>query len=104
MSIVKFVSLVLCLISTGANGRKLRHRKLVLAEEGTAIEGQYIVVLNEDVKNVDSEAVRLVENSDAAIEKEFDVALKAFTVSGLRDDALTTILNDEGVKFVEEVS
>jgi subtilisin family serine protease len=55
------------------------------------------------VGNVFTKAKRLLDNSGAKLEFEYDTAIKGFAVSGLVAKFLTIILNDDMVEYVEEV-
>lgn len=79
-----------------------RHRKLFVADNGRAIFGRYIVVLNPKVNNVLSVAKSLLENTGATIEYQYDAALKGFAVSGLVATVLDLLLDDDIVEYVEE--
>jgi hypothetical protein len=81
-----------------------RHRKLLPSKLGVVIPDRYIIVLNDKVDNVMPKAQFLLEKLGVNIEYEYDTAIKGFAVSGLVAKLLTKILDNEMVKFAEEVS
>jgi len=84
---------------------QIQHRKLRRATEASsAIEGQFIFVLNDIVEDVVGFALQLISGSDAQLEFEFETVVKGFTVSGLLADLLLAILDEDMVEYVEEVS
>jgi hypothetical protein len=97
--------LILLVVSVlGRIGDLPEHRKLRRALIGMGIKDRYIVVLNPKISNVLEKARSLLMNSGAILEYTYVNSIKGFTCSSLAYRFLMSILDDDLVEYVEQVS
>lgn len=97
----------------------IRHRKLLVPSKGSRlIDGQYIIVLNKDVKSVEAKVEEVLGtsqsssssvysksvNSDIAEVNSFNSSISGFTITNVSQDCLQILLEDKDVKWIEQVS
>jgi subtilisin family serine protease len=79
-----------------------QHRKLIKASSETAIDGSYIIILDENTRNVLQKMKSVLDSVGVSIDYEYDTIFLGFAVHGLAAKILKVILDDDMVVSVEQ--
>jgi hypothetical protein len=98
---------------------KIQHRKLLIPSKGSKlIDDQYLIILNDDVKNVDAKVEEILGTSRSTTSSidskslsseisevnSFNSSILGFTMTNVSQDSLQILLEDKDVKWIEQVS